>query len=101
MIFGLALLAFCLSFLPVLVVQRALSRSVGGLVLTSVAQLCLTTVAIWAMLRYAGHVAGQQGEAAAIGMMIAMAIPGLGIAMVLNALTGLWFLFRIWQGGRA
>lgn len=101
MVIGLALLTFCLSFLPVLIVQRLLSRSVAGLVLTSVAQICLTAVAIWAMLRYAGHVAEQQGEAAGIGMMIALALPGLGIAMILNALVGMWFLLGIWRRGRA
>lgn len=97
---GLALLAFFLSFLPVLIVQRALSRSVGGLVLTSVAQIVLTAFALWAMFRYAGHVAEQEGEAAGVGMMIALAIPGLGFAMILNGAVALWLLVRIWWRGR-
>lgn len=101
MVIGLALVAFCLSFLPVLILQRAMSRSVAGLVLTSLGQVMLTSVALWGMFRYAGYIAEQQGQAAGIGWMIALAIPGLGVAMVLNALVGLWLLFRIWQRGRA
>ncbi|MEY4982878.1 MAG: hypothetical protein RIR62_1144 [Pseudomonadota bacterium] len=100
MVVGLALLAFVFSFLPVLLVQRALSRSVAGLLLTSLAQILLTAVALWGMFRYAGHVAEQQGEAAGIGMMIALAIPGLGFAMVLNGAVALWLLARIWLRGR-
>ena len=101
MVVGLALLAFFLSFLPVLIVQQRVARSVGGLLLTSLVQIGLSAVALWAMLRYAGHAADRQGEASAIGMMIALLLPGLRLAAIVNALVGLWYLVRIWQRGQA
>lgn len=100
MIAGLGVFAFLLSFLTVLLAQQVLSRSVRGLLAASAVQTGGTLLAVWALLRHSGEPALRAGEASGIAMIIAMVIPALGLALVLNSAIGFWHLRRIWREKR-